>query len=40
MLPINIKFQAYIPKSLGKSLLSYFQFDPRFNPKVMLPSSP
>ena len=36
MLPINIKFQAYIPKSLGKSLLSYFQFDPRFNPKVML----
>jgi predicted RNA-binding protein Jag len=36
MFPINIKFQAYIPKSLGKSLLSYFQFDPRFNPKVML----
>jgi hypothetical protein len=32
---INIKFQAYIPKSLGKSLLSYFQSDPRFNPREM-----
>ncbi|MET4080468.1 hypothetical protein ABIB40_000408 [Pedobacter sp. UYP30] len=25
MLPISIKFQAYIPNSLGKPLLSYFQ---------------
>ncbi|EKT3967164.1 hypothetical protein NTJ12_002246 [Flavobacterium psychrophilum] len=33
---INIKFQAYIPKSLGKSLLSYFQSDSRFNPRDML----
>jgi hypothetical protein len=35
MLPINIKFQAYIPKSLGKSLLSYFQNDRRFNSNYM-----
>jgi hypothetical protein len=32
---INLQFIAYIPKSLGKSLLSYFKFDPKFNPKVM-----
>lgn len=36
MYTINIKFQAYIPKSLGKSLLSYFQSDSRFNPRDML----
>lgn len=32
MIPINIKFQAYIPKSLGKPLISYFENDWRFNP--------
>ncbi len=31
MLPISIQFQAYIPKSLGKPLLDYFQQDSRFN---------
>ncbi|CAA0149633.1 hypothetical protein ACE1MK_15320 [Tenacibaculum maritimum] len=31
MLPITIQFQAYIPKSLGKPLLDYFQRDSRFN---------
>ena len=31
MNPISIKFQAYIPKSLGKSLLSYFQNSEHFN---------
>lgn len=33
---INIQFIAYIPKSLGKSLVSYFKADPRFNPKYMV----
>lgn len=31
MLPISIKFQAYIPKSLGKPLLDYFKRDSRFS---------
>lgn len=31
MIPITIKFQAFIPKSLGKSLLSYFQNHSHFN---------
>lgn len=31
MLPISIKFQAFIPKSLGKPLLSYFQNTNYFN---------
>ncbi|MDE1206855.1 hypothetical protein [Tenacibaculum larymnensis] len=31
MLPIIIKFQAFIPKSLGKPLLSYFQNSEHFN---------
>lgn len=31
MLPISIKFRAFIPKSLGRSLLSYFERDHRFN---------
>ncbi len=31
MLPISIQFQAYIPKSLGKPLLSYFEQDHRLN---------
>ena len=31
MLPISIQFQAYIPKSLGKSLLSYFEDQSSFN---------
>ncbi len=31
MLPIFVKFQAFIPKSLGKPLLSYFEQDRRFN---------
>ncbi|MEM0940819.1 MAG: hypothetical protein AAGI25_13650 [Bacteroidota bacterium] len=31
MLPISIKFQAFIPKSLGKPLLSYFQNHKHFN---------
>ena len=35
MLPIHINFNAFIPKSLGKTLLSYFENDARFNPKVM-----
>lgn len=30
MVPIAIKFQAFIPKSLGKPLRSYFEEDPRF----------
>ncbi|MCF6347395.1 MAG: hypothetical protein L3J20_03745 [Flavobacteriaceae bacterium] len=36
MLPIRITFQAYIPKSLGKPLLSYFQNHPNFNSKDMI----
>ncbi|MFV0305619.1 MAG: hypothetical protein ACK5IC_09095 [Moheibacter sp.] len=35
MIPINIKFQAYIPKSLGKPLISYFENDRRFNPNTL-----
>lgn len=31
MIPISIKFQAYIPKNLGKPLLSYFEKDKRLN---------
>jgi hypothetical protein len=30
MLPISIKFQAFIPNSLGKNLLSYFEGTSRF----------
>lgn len=30
MLPINLKFQAFIPNSLGRSLLSYFENTSRF----------
>ncbi|GIM57791.1 hypothetical protein CAPN006_21830 [Capnocytophaga canimorsus] len=30
MAQINIKFQAYIPKSLGKPLLDYFKDDPKY----------
>ena len=30
MLPISVKFQAYIPKSLGKPLLYYLKQNPRF----------
>lgn len=35
MIPITIKFNAYIPKNLGKTLLSYFEKDSRFNPSKM-----
>ncbi|MCV9930652.1 hypothetical protein OIU80_00020 [Flavobacterium sp. LS1R47] len=35
MIPITIQFNAYIPKNLGKSLLSYFEHDSRFNPNKM-----
>lgn len=31
MIPITINFNAYIPKNLGKPLLSYFEHDSRFN---------
>ncbi|MFL0119554.1 hypothetical protein [Tenacibaculum maritimum] len=30
MFPLSIKFQAFIPKSLGKPLLSYFENTNRF----------
>lgn len=36
MFPLKITFQAYIPKSLGKPLLSYFQNHPNFNSKDMV----
>lgn len=35
MIPLTIKFQAYIPKSLGKPLLSYFEGHRHFNPREM-----
>ena len=34
MLQLSIKFQCYIPKSLGKPLLDYFRNDPRINQLV------
>ncbi len=36
MHPFNIKFQVYIPKNLGKSLLDYFNTDPRCHPDRMI----
>lgn len=35
MKTINIILQAYIPKSLGKPLLSYFSGNPLFNPRIL-----
>ena len=35
MLPLNFTLQAYIPKSLGRPLLSYFQNLPYFNSKQL-----
>ena len=32
---INVKFQAYIPKSLGKPLIQYFENDWRFRPELV-----
>ena len=36
MLSINIKFQAYIPKSLGTSMLDHFKNHPNFNRNDMI----
>ncbi len=36
MVPIVVHFNAYIPKSLGKTLMSYFENDPRFSSSKML----
>lgn len=35
MCSLRIRFKAYIPKSLGKSLISYFEQKPLFNPKIL-----
>ncbi len=35
MKPIDIKFQCYIPKEIGKPLLRYFEDNPMFSPERM-----
>ncbi|WP_025739953.1 hypothetical protein [Aquimarina pacifica] len=35
MKPIDIKFQCYIPKGIGKPLLTYFENNPLFRPERM-----